>query len=115
MAKNKPSRPGALITWLTWWVLLMSLWVAVDDSFESDELLAGAGAAALAALATAVVSRQAGTRYQIRAAWLPRALALPGQVVGDTIAVFAVLARTVTTREPPPRGAFREMPVRYGL
>ncbi|HEY3881916.1 MAG TPA: hypothetical protein VGM12_25270, partial [Trebonia sp.] len=21
-------------TWLTWWVILMSLWVAVDDSFE---------------------------------------------------------------------------------
>jgi hypothetical protein len=48
----------------------MSLWVAVDDSFAPDELLAGAGAAALAALAAAVVSRQARIRYRIRAAWL---------------------------------------------
>jgi multisubunit Na+/H+ antiporter MnhE subunit len=104
---------GALITWLTWWVLLMSLWVAVDDSFASDELLAGAGAAALAALAAAVVSRQAGTRYRIKAAWLPRAFALPGQVVRDTVAVFAVLGRAVVTGQRP-RGAYREIPVRSG-
>jgi multisubunit Na+/H+ antiporter MnhE subunit len=116
MAEDKRSaRPwGAVITWLTWWALLMSLWVAVDDSVAPDELLAGAGAAALAALAAAVVSRQAGTRYRIRAVWLARALALPGQVASDTIAVFGVLARTVATREPPPHGAFREVPVRYG-
>ena len=116
MAEDKPSAqtPGAVITWLTWWVLLMSLWVAVDDSVAPDELLAGAGAAALAALAAAAVSRQARLRYRIRAAWLPRALALPGQVVSDTIAVFAVLARTVAGQAPPPRGAFREVPARYG-
>jgi multisubunit Na+/H+ antiporter MnhE subunit len=116
MAEDKLSArtPGAVITWLTWWVLLMSLWVAVDDSVAPDELLAGAGAAALAALAAAVVSRQARMRFRIRAAWLPRALALPGQVVSDTIAVFAVLARTVAGQAPPPRGAFREVPVRYG-
>ena len=86
MAEDKPSAraPGAVVTWLTWWVLLMSLWVAVDDSVAPDELLAGAGAAALAALAAAAVSRQARMRFRIRAAWLPRALALPGQVVSDT-------------------------------
>ena len=116
MAEENPSarKPGAVITWLTWWILLMSLWVAVDDSLAPDELLAGAGAAALAALAAAMVSRQARLRYRIRAAWLPRALALPGQVVGDTIAVFAVLARTLARQAPPPHGAFREVPVRYG-
>jgi multisubunit Na+/H+ antiporter MnhE subunit len=116
MAEENPSarEPGAVITWLTWWILLMSLWVAVDDSLAPDELLAGAGAAALAALAAAMVSRQARLRYRIRAAWLPRALALPGQVVSDTVAVFGVLARTVAGQAPPPRGAFREVPVRYG-
>jgi multisubunit Na+/H+ antiporter MnhE subunit len=116
MAEEKPSarKPGAVITWLTWWILLMSLWVALDDSVAPDELLAGAGAAALAAVAATVVSRQARLRYRVRAAWLPRALALPGQVVGDTIAVFAVLARTIATRAPAPSGAYREVPVRYG-
>jgi hypothetical protein len=34
-------------SWLVWWVLMMSFWVMIDDSVETDELLAGAGAAAL--------------------------------------------------------------------
>ena len=42
-------------TWLTWWVIVMSLWVAVDDSFESDELAVGAGAAAVTALLALIV------------------------------------------------------------
>jgi multisubunit Na+/H+ antiporter MnhE subunit len=116
MAEDKRSArpPGAVITWLTWWVLLTSLWVAVDDSLAPDELLAGAGAAALAAVAATVVNRQARIRYRIRAGWLLRALALPGQVASDTLAVFAVLGRTVAARAPAPHGAFREVPVRYG-
>jgi multisubunit Na+/H+ antiporter MnhE subunit len=100
-------------TWFTWWVLLMSLWVAVDDSLAGDELLAGAGAAALAALTAEVVGYQTATRYRIRAAWLPRALRLPGQITSDTLAVFAVLARTIAGQAPP-CGAYRELPVRYG-
>lgn len=118
--KRRP--PGAaprprrhrVAAWLTWWVLLMSLWVAVDDSFESDELLVGAGVAAAAALLADLVSDQAEVRLRIRAAWLPRALRLPGQVVQQTFLVFAVLARTLFTKAPPPRGRFRERPVGYG-
>ncbi len=102
------------VSWLTWWVLLMSLWVAVDDSFQSDELLVGAGLTALAALAAEVASHQAGVRLRVRAAWLVRALGLPGQVVEQTFLVFAALARTLFTKAPPPRGRFRELPVRYG-
>jgi multisubunit Na+/H+ antiporter MnhE subunit len=100
-------------SWLAWWVLLMSLWVAVDDSLQFDELLAGAGAAALAALAADVTSHQAATRLAIKPGWLLRAFGLPGQVVHDTWTVFAALARTLRTRQPP-KGAFRELPVRYG-
>jgi multisubunit Na+/H+ antiporter MnhE subunit len=103
-----------VITWLTWWVLMMSLWVAIDDSVRSDELLAGAAAAALAAAAAEAVGHQARTRYTIRPAWLPAALRLPGQVAQETLIVFAVLARTIARRQPPPRGAFTEVPVRYG-
>jgi len=106
--------PRRLAAWLTWWVLLMSLWVAVDDSFESDELLAGAGVAAAAALLAELVTDQAEVRLRIRAAWLPRALRLPGQVVQQTFLVFAALARTLFTKAPPPRGRFRERPVGYG-
>lgn len=102
------------ITWLTWWVLLMSLWVAVDDSLAYDGLLVGAGAAALAAAAAELASHQAEVRFRIRAAWLPRALGLPGQVVRQTFLVFAALARTVFTKAPPPDGRFLERTVAYG-
>jgi hypothetical protein len=107
-------RRRRVATWLAWWVLLMSLWVAVDDSIESDELLVGAGVAALAALLAELVSDQSEVRLRIRAAWLPRALALPGQVVKQTFLVFAALAAALFTKAPPPRGRFRELPVRYG-
>ena len=48
--------------WLAWWVLLMGLWVAVDDSIGLAELGAGAGAAALGALLAEVAGHQAATR-----------------------------------------------------
>ena len=113
-----------IVTWLTWWVILLSLWVAVDDSFESDELLVGAGVAAFAALAAELVGDQAGLRLQVRAGWLVRAVGLPGQVAQQTVMVFAALARTLfakarfteprATEPRAPRGRFRELPVKYG-
>jgi multisubunit Na+/H+ antiporter MnhE subunit len=109
----EPAARHRAATWLAWWVLLMALWVAVDDSLRSDELLAGAGAAALAALAAEIAGYQAATRLQIKAGWLGRACRLPGEVAHDTWTVFAALARTLATRRPP-RGGFRQLPVRYG-
>jgi multisubunit Na+/H+ antiporter MnhE subunit len=103
-----------VVTWLTWWALMMSFWVAIDDSIRSDELLAGAGAAALAAVAADLVGHQAQTRYKIRAAWLLKAFWLPGQVAQETLVVFGALARTLVLRKPSPHGTFTELPVRYG-
>ena len=103
-----------IITWLTWWVLLMSLWVAVDDSLAYDGMLVGAGAAALAATMAELASYQAEVRFRVRGAWLLRAFRLPGQVVQQTFLVFGALARTLFTKAPPPNGRFRERPVAYG-
>lgn len=44
-------------SWFIWWALMMSFWVMLDDSVSTDELLAGAGAAALAALLAELVIR----------------------------------------------------------
>jgi multisubunit Na+/H+ antiporter MnhE subunit len=99
--------------WLGWWVLLMGLWVILDDSLESDELLAGAGAAVIAATVAELVMHQAGTRFDARLGWLPRALRLPGQVLADTWTVYAALWRLVVHREQPGSGFVTE-PVRYG-
>ncbi|HEY1706176.1 MAG TPA: Na+/H+ antiporter subunit E [Trebonia sp.] len=106
-----------LAVWAAWWVLLMALWVMLDDSLQFDELLAGAGAAAIAAGAAVIITAQAGARpgRPDRAAWaLAREiLGLPGQVVRDTATVFGALGRTLVTGRQPDSG-FAEVPVRYG-
>jgi multisubunit Na+/H+ antiporter MnhE subunit len=99
--------------WLLWWVLLMSFWVILDNSIASDELLAGAGAAALGAGLAEVAGYQAAARFRMRIEWLVPALSLPVQVVRDTVIVFTALWRRLARGEEPASG-FRELPVRYG-
>jgi multisubunit Na+/H+ antiporter MnhE subunit len=92
---------------------MMSFWVMIDDSISTDELLAGAGAAALAALFAEMVSYQAATRFRMRIEWVVPALSLPGQVVADTITVYRALWRRLARGEQPP-SAFGELPARFG-
>ena len=99
--------------WVLWWVLLMSFWVILDDSIALDELLAGAGAAALGALLAEMAGHQAATRFRMRVRWVVPALRLPGQVTRDTVIVFAALWRRLAHGAQPDSG-FREVPVRYG-
>lgn len=103
-------------TWLVWWVLLMGLWIAVDDSIGLAELVAGAGAATLGALLAEVAGYQAATRFRMRISWIgwigPVAR-LPGQVADDTLRVFGALWRLCVHGEQPDSG-FSERPVRYG-
>jgi len=99
--------------WLIWWILLMSLWMMLDDSLATDELLAGAGAAALAALVAEVAGYQAATRFRMRIRWLVPALRLPGQVAGDMVTVYAALWRRLIRGEQPD-SAFVTEPARFG-
>jgi multisubunit Na+/H+ antiporter MnhE subunit len=92
---------------------MMSFWVMLDDSLATDELLAGAGAAAIAALLAEVVTYQAASRFRMRIAWLVPALRLPGEVARDTVIVYAVLWRRLVHGEQP-GSAFTEVPVRFG-
>ena len=111
--KREVSAAHRVRAWLVWWVLLMAFWVIIDDSVATDELLAGAGAAALAALVAEVVTYQAGTRFRMRIRWLIPALRLPGQVARDTVTVYAALWRRLVHGEQPP-SAFLELPARFG-
>jgi multisubunit Na+/H+ antiporter MnhE subunit len=113
--ERKHRRPGIarIGAWLVWWVLLMSLWIMLDDSLATDELLAGAGAAALAALVAELVGYQAATRFQMRIEWLIPALRLPGQVISDMVTVSAALwCRLARGEQPDSR--FVTEPVRFG-
>ena len=98
---------------MTWWVLLMLFWVILDDSVATDELLAGAGAAALGTLLAHAVGAHTGILFRPRLKWLVAALRLPGQLPGDTVIVFAALARFIVHGEEP-RGGFAAEPVQFG-
>lgn len=100
-------------SWLVWWVLLMSFWVMIDDSVNTDELWVGAGVAAMAALVAELVTYQAATRFRMRFEWLVPALRLPGQVARDMVIVYAALGRCLFRGEQPP-SAFLELPARFG-
>lgn len=100
-------------SWLLWWTAMMSFWVMLDDSIATGELLAGAGAAALAALLAELVTYQAATRFRLRVKWLVPALSLPGQVARDTVIVYRALWRRLVHGEQPP-SAFLERPARFG-
>jgi multisubunit Na+/H+ antiporter MnhE subunit len=100
-------------SWLIWWIGMMSFWVMLDDSIATDELLAGAGAAALAALLAERVTYQAAARFRLRIGWLVPALRLPGEVARDLVIVYAALWRQLAGGQQPD-SAFTELPARYG-
>jgi multisubunit Na+/H+ antiporter MnhE subunit len=91
----------------------MLFWVILDDSFATDELLAGAGAAAIGAFLAELAVYQAASQVRLRAEWLVPALGLPWRLVRDTGVVFGALMRRLTRGELPSSG-FREQPVRFG-
>ncbi|HEX6450897.1 MAG TPA: Na+/H+ antiporter subunit E [Trebonia sp.] len=109
-ARRLSARRRAAV-WLAWWMLMMSLWVMIDDSLQFDELLAGAGAAAIAAVAAEFAAYQASVRYRVRPGWRLAAeiLRLPGEVVHDTLTVFGALARMLVTGRAP-EGGYAELP-----
>jgi multisubunit Na+/H+ antiporter MnhE subunit len=92
---------------------MMAFWVMLDDSIATDELLAGAGAAALAALLAEQVTYQAASRFRMRISWLVPALRLPGEVAGDMVIVYAALWRRLAGGQQPD-SAFAELPARFG-
>jgi multisubunit Na+/H+ antiporter MnhE subunit len=99
--------------WLIWWILLMSGWIMLDNSLHADELLAGAGAAALAAGIAEVAGYQAATRPRPQIEWLVPAWRLPVNLLRDTGILSAALWRRLA-HGADPDSEFREIPVRYG-
>jgi hypothetical protein len=101
--------------WLAWWIPLMSLWVALDDSLATDQLLVGAAAAAIAAVLAETACHQAAFRAGPPGwlGWLLPALRLPGQVAVDTVTVYHALWRKLAHGEDP-RSGFAEERVRMG-
>lgn len=96
-----------------WWIALAALWLALDDTVALPELITGAVAAALGAIAAEVVHSQNLARVRGRRRWLTHAWRPLVRLFPDTARVLAVLLRQLVLRRPP-RGEFRAVPFRYG-
>ena len=92
----------------------MSFWVVLDDSFATDELLAGAGAAALGAFLAELATYQAASQVRLRVNWLVPAWGLPWQLVRDTGVVFGALLRRLTRGVEFAGECICEQPVWFG-
>jgi len=64
---------AAVGSWVRWWVLLAALWLVLVDRTPTDELVAGALAAALGATGALLVRRQREVLLRPRARWLAAA------------------------------------------
>lgn len=86
----------------------MSFWVILDDSLEFDELLAGAGAAAIGAFLAELVGHQAASQVRMRAEWVIPALKLPRQLARDTALIFMALGKELEADNPATSDAVRQ-------
>jgi len=106
--------PPAAGRWFVRWCLLMALWLALTDTRNTQDLVAGAVAALIAATAAGLVTRRGSPKPVMKSLGLlrigPRRLARPlVRLVVDTGVLSAALARRLTGREVS--GSFRA--VRY--
>jgi len=107
--RDRSRHPGAARAWVTWWVLLAALWLALVDTVLAPELAAGAVAAAIAATGAVVVRSQRRLLLRPKAAWLR---AVPGRllrVVTDLRPLLVALWRR-GIRRADEHGAMAELP-----
>jgi multisubunit Na+/H+ antiporter MnhE subunit len=100
-------------TWLAWWVALAVVWLLLVDTFQPDELLVGAGAAAIAATVGTVVQQRGYIEFWPRAAWLLQTPYLIGDIVVDCGLLAGALWRRVIGRQPL-RGETIRVPFHHG-
>ncbi len=99
--------------WLFAWAASLIVWLALVDTLATQEVLAGALAAAVAATAVFIVRSQQLVRLRIKARWLVSLWRLPPRMVADTgIVLMAVLGHLVRRR--PLNGSYRRVPIRVG-
>jgi multisubunit Na+/H+ antiporter MnhE subunit len=96
-----------------WWIALAALWLVLDDTVAFPELMTGAAAALLGAIAAEVVHSQKLVRVRLKPSWLRHAWRPLVQLIPDTARVLAVLLRQLILRRPP-RGEFRAVSFRAG-
>jgi len=103
----------SLATWAAWWSALVVVWLLLVDSFQPDELIVGAVAAAIAATVGTIVQHRGYIRFSPRAAWLLETPYLIGGIVVDCGLLARALWRCVVRRQPV-RGEMIRVPFHHG-
>src|SRR5437899_6326670 len=99
--------------WLSWWGALLLAWLLFVDTFDGQELIVGAIAAALAAMVAVAVHHRGYIRFWPRAGWLKELPYLVWAVIVDTIVLGKALWRRLVRRVPV-RGSTIRVPFHYG-
>jgi len=98
---------------LTWWIVLLGLWLLFVDSLARPEVLVGLAAAAIATLAALGIRARGGVRYHFRWRWLLLLRGVPADVLRDSWLLAALLWRRLVRGERP-AAAFRTVPFPIG-
>ena len=83
---------GTALFVLLWWLALFGWWIVLVGTNAGPELLAGACAAALAALLALVLRRHGLLSYRLRARRPARVLKVPWRVIYECGVVLGALA-----------------------
>jgi multisubunit Na+/H+ antiporter MnhE subunit len=95
-----------VLLWLAWWVVFFIAWMSLVGVLVGSEIIAGIGAAAVAATVAELVRVQDARQFRPRLRWILRAWRLPLAAVRDCRVVLGVLWRHVIRGEEG-GGAFR--------
>ncbi|HEX6457367.1 MAG TPA: hypothetical protein VF032_00505 [Thermoleophilaceae bacterium] len=96
-----------------WWITLAALWLLFVDTVKFPELMTGAAAALIGAVAAEVVYSQSRVRVRVRPSWVRHGWRPLVRLFPDTARVLFVLLRQLVLRRPV-RGEFRMVPFRPG-
>jgi multisubunit Na+/H+ antiporter MnhE subunit len=100
---------GHVRAWVIWWLLCAALWLLLVDRTPLDELLAGAGVAALGATAAVAVRARQEVLLRPRARWLTTAWRPVLGMFADLVPLVRVLVtRGILRRDE--RGSLSEVP-----
>lgn len=98
---------------VAWWVALAALWLILDDNVAFPELMTGAAAALIGAVAAEVVHSQNLVRIRVEPRWLRYLWRPLLRLLPDTVRVLGVLLGQLLLHRPA-RGRFRAIRFRAG-
>jgi multisubunit Na+/H+ antiporter MnhE subunit len=106
-------RTSLAITWITWWAALAVIWLLLVDTIDTEELLVGTVAAAVAASVATAMHRRGYIRFWPRARWAREIPYVLWDVIVDCGLLAGALWRRLVLRQEV-RGATIRVPFHYG-